>query len=127
VVNKCKITGVTDVAFGNYDPTEDTTPTDATGSVTMRCTKNSTFETYISGGAGVREMIDGTNLLPFELYYDSAGGTVYPNTTPGYDPFGGAGTTDNSEFTINIYGRIPVLQDVPAGTYSKDLTFTVDY
>ena len=40
--SNCRITGTTNVAFGDYDPTN-ATPADAMGNMTFRCTKGTTY------------------------------------------------------------------------------------
>jgi spore coat protein U-like protein len=116
----CTISSVTNLDFGTYDPTSATNDDDGVGDVTFRCTKNTAYDVYITGA---RTMTDGTDTLNFEMYTDTPGGTVWPSALPGV-----SGTTaDNSPITQNIYGRIPALQDVEAGTYNGTVVVTVEY
>lgn len=117
----CTFSSVTDVAFGDYDPTS-STPLDATGDMTFRCTKNTAYQTYITG---TRQMVGATHSdnLDFELYSDSGRTTVYPSSAPGV----GGTASNNSPITLNIYGRIPAEQDVSVDTYSRALTATIQY
>ena len=116
----CTISSVTNLDFGTYDPTSATNDDDGVGDVTFRCTKNTAYDVYITGA---RTMTDGTDTLNFEMYTDTPGGTVWPSALPGVN-----GTTaDNSPITQNIYGRIPALQDVEAGTYNGTVVVTVEY
>ena len=116
----CTISSVTNLDFGTYDPTSATNDDDGVGDVTFRCTKNTAYDVYITGS---RTMTDGTDTLNFEMYTDTPGGTVWPSSLPGV-----SGTTaDNSPITQNIYGRIPALQDVEAGTYNGTVVVTVEY
>lgn len=118
-VPSCRFDSVTNVAFGDYDPTN-VTATDATGDIRFRCTKNTNYQTYITG---TRTMVVGGDTLNFELYSDAPGGTLYPSANPGI-----TGTAaNNSTITRSVYGRIPALQDVAAGSYSRTLTATVEY
>jgi len=116
----CTISGVTNLDFGTYDPTFATPDDDGVGDLTFRCTKNTAYDVYITGS---RTMTDGTDTLTFEMYTDTPGGTVWPSALPGV-----SGTTaNNSPITQNIYGRIPALQDVEAGTYNGTVVVTVEY
>lgn len=120
VVNSCRVTGATNIAFGNYDPT-DTANTDAAGDYTFRCTRGTNYNLYITG---TRQMTDGTNNLNFQIYSDAGRTTAYPAALAG--AITGA-SANNSPNTQNVYGRIAPLQDVPAGSYARTLTVTVEY
>lgn len=122
VPSVCNISGITNITFGNYDPTS-ATPTDANGDVGVRCTKGTAYEVFIST---IRTMTDGTDTLSFELYNDAVGGTVWG------DSVGHAGNisntpASNAPTTHTIFGRIPALQDVGAGAYAGSVTITVNY
>ncbi|OGT21847.1 MAG: hypothetical protein A2V90_05750 [Gammaproteobacteria bacterium RBG_16_57_12] len=116
----CNFAGVSNIAFGSYDPTS-ATPTDSNGSVDIRCTKNTLYEVIITGA---RTMLNGGDSLAFELYSNFAGGAVWSNAF-------GTGVTNtpltNLPTTHTIYGRVPALQDVPAGAYAGTVTITVQY
>jgi spore coat protein U-like protein len=122
VAGKCKVTGVTNIAFGtDYDPTDIVDNDSGAGNFSFKCTKDTVYWTYITG---VRQMSDGYgNLLNFELYKEAGRTNVFENSKTG------AGTTspDNTERTISVYGRIPNSQNVPSGTYNKTLVVTVEY
>ncbi len=117
----CNITGVTDVSFGVYDPTV-STPLDADGAMTFRCTKNTSYKTYITG---TRQMVGGTfsDNLNFELYTDSGRTTVFPSDNSGSSQQ----APNNSPINVTIYGRVPAEQDVSVDTYSRVLVATVEY
>lgn len=122
VVSVCNVAGITDINFGNYDPTS-ATPADANGDVNVRCTKNTPYQVYISAA---RTMTDGADTLNFELYNDAAGGTVWGTTT------GDAGNVtntpaSNAPTTHTIFGRVAALQDVGTGAYAGSVTVTVEY
>jgi spore coat protein U-like protein len=118
----CRITTAAgNVDFGLYDPTDPLPDDDGLGSAGFRCTRGTTYWTYITG---VRTMIGGAENLTFELYSDVARSTVFPNARQG----AGSASPNNAEQTVNYYGRIPALQDVTAGNaFSTTLTFTVEY
>ena len=125
----------TDLNFGAYDPVvaNKTTPLDVNTTVTVLCTKGSTGVTVgldlgTHSAAGSRFMSNGTDSLHYELYSDSAGGTVWSNAGAGlvawpvFGPIGaGAGTPHT------VFGRIPAGQDVSIGSYADVVTATVNF
>jgi spore coat protein U-like protein len=119
VAATCRITSVNNIAFGEYDVTSET-PTDAQGDMSFKCTKGTTYKTYITG---TRSMTNGTDNLSFQLYSDSNRSTVFPTDNSG----SGEQAANSSTITKNIYGRIAAGQDVGVGNYSQTLTATVEY
>jgi len=120
VVSSCRVKSVTNIGFGNYDPTNVTTPTDAAGDFTFKCTKNTAYDLYITG---TRSMTDGTDTLTYELYTDLARTSLWPNATPGV-----TGTSvSNADDIRNVYGRVTAGQNVGAGAYTGTVTVTVQY
>ncbi|MBI2358335.1 MAG: spore coat protein U domain-containing protein [Deltaproteobacteria bacterium] len=77
VIGNAKITSVGNVSFGNYDPTESTTPLDANGSVAVRATKSLPYTIYVGA---TRTMSDGTNTLNYQLYSDAARTSAWGST-----------------------------------------------
>lgn len=120
-ISSCRIDSVSNVAFGNYDPTDSTDNTAGSGSIVSRCTKNTTYRIYITG---TRTMTDGTDLLEFDLYSDAGRTSVFPSTFAGATP---ATAANNSPTTTNVYGKIPAQDNVQAGSYSATLSATVEY
>jgi spore coat protein U-like protein len=121
VLGTARITSVGAMSFSNYDPTEPSAPNDATGSVSVRATKGLSYTIYIGAA---RTMSDGTDTLNYELYSDAPGSTVWGSTQPTGVGYTSAG---NAVSTKTIYGRIPVLQDVPAGVYIGTVTVTLEF
>lgn len=138
VAKSCSITGTTNVSFGAYDPADAnfSTPLDATGSVTVRCTKNTTYDIALGQGANaasgstcaapLRQMASGSERLSYGLFSD-AGRT----STWGCDASNDVTRTEtvgpSSPDTITVYGRIPAGQDVADGSYSDTVTVTVTF
>jgi spore coat protein U-like protein len=124
VIGTCRvITPATDVDFGNYDPTDTVDNTSGAGNFSFRCTRGTSYGTYIVRN---NQMANGaaTETLNYELYADpGATTTVFPDAS--------VGTPDtaatNAPITIDVYGRIPALQDVPVDTFTETVTFTVEY
>ena len=125
----------TDLNFGAYDPVvaNKTTPLDVNTTVTVLCTKGSTGVTVgldlgTHAAAGSRFMSNGTDSLQYELYSDSAGGTVWGNAGAGlvaWPVFGPMGAGLGTPHTV--FGRVPAGQDVSVGSYSDLITATVNF
>jgi spore coat protein U-like protein len=119
VAAACSITGVTDINFGTYDTTS-ATDTDAAGGITLQCTKDTPYHTYISL---TPDMTDGTDSLSYDLYSDAGRTSTFPTDNSG----AATNAPDNAAHTTNVYGRIPAGQDVGVGSYTQTLTATVEY
>lgn len=127
VISNCTITAGS-VAFGNYDPVDanDTTDLDATGTVTVRCTKGTSATVGLGNGLnhnGTRRMSDGGGeFLNYELYSDAPGGTVWTDAaTVAY------AAADRSPEDLTVYGRVPSAQDAAAGSYSDTVVATITF
>jgi spore coat protein U-like protein len=122
----CSITA-TGVSFGAYDP-RSATATDGVGSVTVTCDKSNTPSMILSSSTGqsgsyaTRRMSSGAYTLNYNLYTTATRTIVWGD--------GSAGTsapTLSATGTYTIYGRIPPLQNVGAGTYSDSVSVTITY
>jgi len=135
VTSACIIVTVP-VAFGVYDPTLGI-PLDVPGAVTVTCTLGSTTP-YVTLGQGanpsagstdavpLRQMagtVTATDLLSYELYSDALRTTVLGNT--GITGIAHIGT--GLPVVIPIYGRIPVGQNVPSGSYLDTVIATITF
>jgi len=130
----CNISA-TDLNFGAYDPlvANKTTALDVNTSVNVLCTKGSSgvkvgLDLGTHTAAGNRFMSNGTDSLQYELYSDSAGGTVWGNSGAGlvgWPVFGPIGAGAGVSHTV--FGRIPAGQDVSVGNYSDVITATVNF
>lgn len=138
VARSCSITGTSDVAFGAYDPADVNfaTPLDASGSVTIRCTKNTTYDIALGQGANaasgstcvapLRQMASGAERLAYGLFSD-AGRTTAWGCDASNDVTRTETTGPSSPDTVTVYGRIPAAQDVADGSYSDSVTVTVTF
>jgi spore coat protein U-like protein len=121
----CTVTTVS-VAFGAYDPRA-AAATDGVGSVIVSCSGNPGSSTLSSttgqsGTYSARVMTAGSYSLSYNLY------TTSSRTTQWGDGSGGTAVLSlNSAGTYTIYGRIPALQNVGAGTYSDSIVVTLTY
>ena len=122
---------VTGVAFGSYD-TLLATPTDSAGSLMAVChPSDQSIEISISGGSSgsplARTLRNGAAVLNYNLYADAARTTVWGDGTSGTSVTLNNGIVSSGQRTYSqpIYGRIPALQAVGAGTYNDSLVVTV--
>lgn len=131
VANNCTIS-TAPLAFGAYDPvvTNAATDLDATGTVTIACTKGaaSTIGLNLGNNASgsTRRLSDGSsNYLTYEMYQDGGRTTVWGNSGAGLLTPAVAPSKAARNFTV--YGRVPSNQDVPAASYSDTVTATVNF
>ena len=136
VINDCIINS-TNIAFGTYDPTVATAVT-AAGAVTAKCTKGDVVSVALGQGANpasgstatvpARQMISGSNLLPYHIYIASTGttewgtGTVGTNTPPAQ-----TSVSVLTALSFPTNGSLPAGTDVPAGSYTDTVIATVTY
>jgi spore coat protein U-like protein len=122
---------VSPVAFGAYDPlgTHAATPLDATGGLTVTCTKGSVPVITIGQGgqpsASARQMANGTGgLLEYQLFQDSGHGTPWGL---GADGFTALPAPSKTPRTFTVYGRVAAGLDPVPGTYGDTVLVTVTF
>lgn len=138
VTATCTIT-TSPVAFGVYDPTSNT-DLDGTGSVTVLCTNGTAGYVTLGEGANadtgstpalpLRQMAGGAGgagRLAYDLYSEGGYNDIWGNTpTTGLNHIG-----DGTSTVIPVYGRIPALQNVIAGSggtaYADTVLATVEF
>jgi spore coat protein U-like protein len=131
VANNCTISTAA-LAFGVYDPlvANASANLDATGTVTIACTKGATSTIALNLGSNAsgttRRMTDGSsNFLTYEMYQDSSHSTVWGSS--GTALFTPPAAPSKTARNFTVYGRIPGSQDIPAGTYADTVTATVNF
>ena len=133
VANNCTISTAA-LAFGAYDPvvTHASANLDATGTVTIACTKgaSSTIGLSLGGNAtgSTRRLSDGAgtpSYLTYEMYQDSGRTTVWGDA--GAALLTPAAAPSKAARNFTVYGRVTANQDVPAGSYSDTITATVNF
>ena len=134
VAANCTITTLP-VAFGAYDPigTNASSPLNATGTVTVRCTNGSPSTITLGQGVNpdtgstddipLRRMAGGPSRLSYGLYSDAGFTTVWGNTLWTGVPHTGDGTAT----AITVYGEVPAGQNVTATNYSDMVVATVTF
>ena len=126
------------MTFASYDPTA-SVDNDATATITSTCTtggaavitmgQGSRAQSGSSDAAPERAMWNGSEgegaseELLYQVYSDSAGGTVWGNT----DATGKSITADGTAQAFTAYGRIPKNQTVSSGTFTDSVAVTLTY
>lgn len=124
----CSATAVA-VAHGAYNP-KTATADDATGSVTVTCNPNAAFSIALSDGGGTgyanRRMVrtPAGFQLTYQLYNNSGRTTIWGDGTAGTST---VSFTSRASATQTVWGRIPALQNVGAGSYSDTVVVTITY
>lgn len=121
VVDAGRITAISNIDFGNYDPTAVAhLDQDNAGSVTVVVTQGAAYNIIIGA---TRQMAGPGGNLNYELYTDTAGGAPWPSVAPGP----GATSTDLTPVVYNIHGRVFAGQNMTAGTYQQDILVTLNF
>lgn len=121
------------LTFPNYD-TSSLVDTDGTGTVSVTCTNGSAVVVTLDQGAApaggstaaapMRQMVDGANVLGYDLYSDAGRTTAWGDTAGTGMARTGTGAAD----ALTVYGRIPAMQPgVVAGLYGDTVVATVTY
>jgi spore coat protein U-like protein len=131
VSKNCTIT-TAPVAFGAYDSVtaNATAPLDATGTVTVTCTKGAVAKVGLGAGSNAqgttRRMIGGTSaFLNYELYKDNTHSTVWGDTIDTSLDIPAAPNRNPRNFPV--YGRVAAAQDATVGSYTDTVVATVNF
>ena len=121
----CTFDSAPSVAFGNYD-VKNASPTDGVGTINITCDKNPGGIAKLGTGSGTlaqRHMLNGANVLNYNLYTTSARTQIWG------DGSGGTGTVSfkTTSNSLPVYGRIPALQSVQPGLYSDSIVVTISF
>jgi len=131
----------TDLAFGTYNPISGANKDSSAGAVSVTCTNGTAYNIALDAGANPSAPGDVTtrrmkgdqptpSYLSYQIYLDSAGGTVWGDGTSGVlNPsnstfFTGTGSAQSH----TAYGRIPVSVGntaAPEGAYTDTVHVTV--
>ena len=130
VINNCVLGTITSVAFGNYDPTS-ATANNNTGSIVVTCTLGDVYNIGLNAGTFAGATVTTRRMtgpsaggLSYFLYRDT-GRTLNWGVTIGTDTLQQTGT--DLPQTATVYGQIPALQAVSAGSYSDTVGITVTF
>jgi spore coat protein U-like protein len=135
VVQYCTISTTTNIGFGAYDPLTVSAVTNATGVVTITCTRgNSGITLTLNGGNNsanavapqTRAMagVSHGDFISYDIFEDGGYATRFPTTAV-------AETIPNGITTpsaISLFGQIPAApQDVSVDTYGDTVQATVNF
>ncbi len=126
----CTVSSVTGLDFGAYS-SFDTSPSDATGQFVFVCTDVQEPVTIrLSSGTAnsftPRQMVLGTARLNYNLYIDAARTQIWGDGTGG-SSLRTVTPVNNAPTSLDIFGRIPPRQFIPAGSYSDTITITIQF
>ena len=127
------------IAFGAYNPLN-AAGDSAVGSWSVVCNAigsgsatvagTLTLSTGSSASYATRTLRSGTNILRYNIYLTSAHAQIIGDGTGGtYAPSDSGTVTAGQVYQVtgSMYGFMPALQDVPAGSYSDSIVVTVTY
>jgi len=125
------VISLTGVQFGTYDVFS-AAPLRSTGTIVYRCgnrVRNMTiaFTRGQSSTYAPRTMRRAGEPLIYNLYLDAALAVVWGDGSAGTSLYSVRNARNNRDVEIPIYGSIPARQDVPAGTYTDDVTATINF
>ena len=112
------------VTFGGYDSLS-SAATDGTGNIHVVCDASTSFTVTLDGGNGSiddRTMTSGADALHYNLFSNASRTAVWGDGNGASDVSASGTTVD-----LPVYGRIPGLQNVPAGTYLDTIAVTVTF
>lgn len=129
----CQVRSITPVSFGTYNvftATDDT----AVGSFTVgRCNftapYTATFSAGSSGNINARTMVNGPNLLQYNIYKDLAHTIILGGIGGQGVSVTGTGVTWSTGTMVSVYGLIPARQDVAtsATPYVDTVVITITF
>lgn len=102
---------------------------DGATTLAVTCTDDAAYTVSLDAGDGVgattavRKLTSGSNTVNYALYKDAGRTEVFGAS--GGDTLAGTGT--GAAQTVNVYGRVPSGQSVPAGSYADTVTVTLTY
>jgi spore coat protein U-like protein len=121
----------TSVNFGTYN-VFDTTANDTTGTVSYRCTGNTsvvsiTLSAGSSTGFSPRNLTGTADTLTYNLFTDAARTSIWGDGTGSTASYQRSSPPNNTTITVTVYARIPASQDVQADTYRDNITVTINF
>ena len=118
---------VTGVNFGSYDVFNNSA-LDTTGNIDVNCPSGVGYSMALTAGGGThtqRVMNSGAHRLNYNLYTAANRAVVWGDATSGTVTVNGTGIGVNVNH--GVYGRIPALQNVHAGSYSDIIIVELNF
>lgn len=126
VIDSCAVSA-SDLAFGTYDPASATDKT-GTSTVSVTCSLGTLYTVSLNNGThasgSTRRLAAGASRLTYQVYKDVAATQIFGSIA---DTLGLSGTGTGVAIPSVIYGVIPKTQNVASGSYSDQITVTIDY
>ena len=132
-VTKNCVIDAPDLNLGIFDGTNNLV---ATSTISVRCTTGTTFDVDLSTGSSAsyatRTLVNGTDVLNYNLYTTGAYTTVWGDGTGSTGRVSGTGTGMGAAAaqSLTVHGRLLAsnnLAPVPAGSYVDNLIATITY
>jgi len=129
VLTNCTVSA-SNLAFGSYTASA-TSPTNMGTNLSVTCTNGLAYTVNLNGGntpgtVAARQMSDGnSHVLHYQLYTTNGYSSIFGDGTSGSVTVSGTGS--GAAQSIPVYGKIPVAQYVPAGSYSDTISVSVNY
>jgi spore coat protein U-like protein len=129
--SSCSFSSTVGVAFGSYNVFS-SAALDSAGGFTYTCQNVGVSDTILielsRGSASSffpRQMLGTGGTLGYNLYLDAARMSVWGDTTGGTSAYGPTTPPSGSPVTVQVYGRVPALQNVAVGGYSDTIVVTI--
>lgn len=126
VSSSCSVSA-SNLSFGNYDPAS-ASDTVASSTISVTCSLLTPYTISLNDGTfasgGTRQMGSGASRLSYQLYRDVGLTGVFGLAS---SLLGVSGIGTGAAAATVVYGKIPKNQTVAPGSYSDEITVTVDY
>ena len=126
VQTSCSVSA-SDLAFGTYDAAS-LTDTLSTSTVTVTCSLLTPYTISLNSGTNAsgstRRLGSGAARLSYEIYRDVSMTNIFGTVAAS---LGVSAVGTGLSVPITLYGKIPKTQAVVPGSYSDQITVTVDY
>jgi spore coat protein U-like protein len=132
VLKTCSVAAI-NLGFGNYTPGAGAATGNST--VSVKCTKGTTFTVALNGGTtaggtiGQRLMTNGADTLQYNLWTTGTFTTIFGDGTTGVTQ-AGTGTGLATAVALTVFGNLPdsvANQGVSTGAYADTVGVTVTY
>jgi spore coat protein U-like protein len=132
-VSKNCIIDAPNLILGDFDGTNDLT---ANSTISVRCTSGTTYTVDLSAGSSASYtarklvLVNGTDVLNYNLYTSVAHTTVWGDGTGSTGRGSGTGVGMATAQTLTVYGQLLASDNagpVAAGSYLDDLVATITY
>lgn len=119
----------TPISFGAYN-VFNTSATAANGTITYRCGNTDhnitvAISTGASGTFANRTLKKSAETLTYNLYLDAAFTSIWGDGSGGTVSYHLGNPPNGVDVNLTVYGRVPALQDVSAGSYTDTVVATI--